>query len=137
MSDACEYDTTSEDSAEQGVSVPPAVVTENLVRRYGAIRAVDGIDLAIGEGEVYGLLGANGAGKSTLIRVLCTLLRPSGGRAVVAGFDVGADPEAVRLRIGVALQDVALDPRQTGRELLRLQGRLYGLRGKEVRRRVD
>jgi ABC-2 type transport system ATP-binding protein len=136
MQDAFEYEGAPETGSEQESS-RPAVVTDNLVRHYGPIRAVDGIDLAIEEGEIYGLLGQNGAGKSTLIRVLCTLLRPSGGRAVVAGYDVGSDPEAVRLRIGVALQDVALDPHQTGRELLRLQGRLYGLRGKEVRRRVD
>ena len=136
MQDAVEYAGAGNTATDQGRS-PLAVVTENLVRRYGQIHAVDGIDLAIEEGEVYGLLGQNGAGKSTLIRVLCTLLRPSAGRAVVAGYDVGSDPEAVRLRIGVVLQDVALDPQQTGRELLRLQGRLYGLRGKEVRRRVD
>ncbi len=136
MSDAIEYDRTGDDAVGLGVS-GLAVVTRGLVRRYGANRAVDGIDLSIGEGEVYGVLGPNGAGKSTLIRVLCTLLRPTAGRAVVAGNDVASDPEAVRLRIGVALQDVALDPLQTGRELLRLQGRLYGLRAKEVRRRVD
>jgi ABC-2 type transport system ATP-binding protein len=136
MPDAVEYEPADNIGADQGGS-RLAVVTQNLVRRYGPIRAVDGIDLAIEEGEVYGLLGQNGAGKSTLIRVLCTLLRPSAGRAVVAGYDVASDPEAVRLRIGVALQDVALDPHQTGRELLRLQGRLYGLRGDEVLDLVD
>src|SRR5207244_3494695 len=78
----------------------------------------------------------NGAGKSTTVRVLCTLLAPTAGRAVVAGYDVAADPGKVRLRIGVALQDVALDPKQTGEELLRLQGRLYGLSTGDVRRRL-
>jgi ABC-2 type transport system ATP-binding protein len=136
MSDAVEYASSGRNGAYQGLS-RHAVLAEGLVRRYGAVRAVDGIDLAIAQGEVYGLLGPNGAGKSTLIRVLCTLLRPTAGSAVVAGYDVASDPERVRLHIGVALQDVALDPRQTGRELLRLQGRLYGLRSKEVRRRVD
>ncbi len=136
MLDAIEYETADENPREQDFS-GLAVVTRELVRRYGMTRAIDGIDLSIRDGEVYGLLGPNGAGKSTLIRVLCTLLRPTAGRAVVAGHDVASEPEAVRLRIGVALQDVALDPRQTGRELLRLQGRLYGLRAKEVRRRVD
>ena len=89
--------------------------------------AVDGIDLEVAEGEIYGFLGPNGAGKSTFIRVLCTLLHPSSGRPRWPGYDVVGDPQEVRLRIGVALQDAALDDRQTGRELLTLQGRLYGL----------
>ncbi len=113
------------------------MVTSGLVRRYGSTVAVDGIDLEVGRGEIYGFLGPNGAGKSTLIRMLCTLLRPSAGVAVVAGFDVVTDPQAVRVRIGVALQDAALDVRQTGRELLALQGRLYGLRRAEIRTRLD
>jgi ABC-2 type transport system ATP-binding protein len=85
---------------------------------------------------VYGFLGPNGAGKSTMVRILCTLLTPSEGRAVVAGFDVATEPGAVRLRIGVALQEAALDPKQTGVELLRLQGRLYGLSRAEITRRL-
>ena len=89
--------------------------------------AVDGIDLDIQPGEIYGFLGPNGAGKSTTVRMLCTLLAPTSGQAMVAGFDVATDPGAVRLRIGVALQEAALDPKQTGAELLRLQGLLYGL----------
>ena len=92
--------------------------------------------MQVGKGEIYGFLGPNGAGKSTLVRMLCTLLTPTGGRAKVAGFDVISHPQAVRLRIGVALQDAALDNRQTGRELLRLQGRLYGLRKHEIDQRV-
>ena len=108
-------------------SADPAIRASGLVRRFGSFTAVDGVDLSIGRGEIYGFLGPNGAGKSTTTRVLCTLLRPDGGSASVAGFDVASQPEQVRLRIGVALQDAALDPQQTGRELLRLQGRLYGL----------
>jgi ABC-2 type transport system ATP-binding protein len=115
----------------------PAVLTTGLVRRYGSSVAVDGIDLRVEAGEIYGFLGPNGAGKSTLIRVLCTLLRPSAGHAQVAGHDVVDEAQEVRLRIGVALQDAALDDRQTGRELLALQGRLYGLRSSEIRRRLD
>jgi ABC-2 type transport system ATP-binding protein len=88
-------------------------------------------------GEIYGFLGPNGAGKSTAVRVLCTLLRPHAGIAFVAGHDVGRHPEAVRLRIGVALQETALDDRQTGRELLGLQGRLYGMSGSQVRDRLS
>jgi ABC-2 type transport system ATP-binding protein len=109
----------------------PAVVTEDIARQFGDFWAVDGVNLSIGKGEIYGFLGPNGAGKSTLVRMLCTLLRPTRGRGLVAGHDVARRPELVRLRIGVALQDAALDDRQTGRELLDLQGRLYGLRREE------
>ena len=113
-----------------------AIVTEQLVRRFGDETAVDRLDLEVRDGEIYGFLGPNGAGKSTTVRMLCTLLSPTSGRAVVAGADVATQPDVVRFRIGVALQDVALDPRQTGIELLRLQGRLYGLTRHEVDRRL-
>jgi ABC-2 type transport system ATP-binding protein len=113
-----------------------AILTEGLVRHFGEIRAVDGVDLRIARGEIYGFLGPNGAGKSTTVRMLCTLLAPTGGRAVVAGFDVATHPGEVRLRIGVALQEAALDPKQTGRELLRLQGLLYGLPSRALPERV-
>ncbi len=114
----------------------PAVLTQGLVRRFGTKVAVDGIDLEVAPGEIYGFLGPNGAGKSTLIKVLCTLLRPSDGQALVAGYDVATEPQEVRVRIGVALQEAALDDHQSGRELLALQGRLYGLRPAEVRSRL-
>src|SRR5271169_5659774 len=104
-----------------------AIRTERLVRQFDKFTAVDQVDLAIGRGEIYGFLGPNGAGKTTMVRMLCTLLAPTSGSASVAGFDVGSQPGEVRLRIGVALQEAALDPKQTGRELLRLQGLLYGL----------
>ena len=113
-----------------------AVRTEGLVRRFGEVTAVDGIDLTIPAGEIYGFLGPNGAGKSTTVRMLCTLLAPSAGRALVAGYDVATHPTDVRLRIGVALQDAALDPKQTGAELLRLQGLLYGLPKRALAGRV-
>ncbi len=114
-----------------------AIRATGLVRRFGDFTAVDGVDLDIRPGEIYGFLGPNGAGKSTTVRVLCTLITPDGGSASVAGFDVATQPEQVRLRIGVALQDAALDPKQTGVELLRLQGRLYGLQRREVATRVE
>jgi ABC-2 type transport system ATP-binding protein len=115
---------------------PVAIRAERLVRRFGELTAVDGVDLDIRRGEIYGFLGPNGAGKSTTVRVLCTLLSPSGGQAVVAGYDVATQPERVRLRIGVALQEAALDPKQTGIELLRLQGRLYGLSRADINQRL-
>jgi ABC-2 type transport system ATP-binding protein len=114
-----------------------AIHAESLVRDFEGVEAVRGVDLDIQPGAIYGFLGPNGAGKSTTVRMLCTLLAPTRGRASVAGFDVAVDPGAVRLRIGVALQEAALDPRQTGRELLMLQGRLYGLSRAVARRRVD
>src|SRR5258707_1667591 len=114
-----------------------AIRAEALARHFNGTRAVDKVDLRIRAGEIYGFLGPNGAGKSTTVRMLCTLLAPTGGRALVAGYDVASQPGDVRLRIGVALQDAALDPKQTGRELLRLQGLLYGLPKAEMAKRVD
>ena len=114
-----------------------AIEATRLVRRFGDNTAVAGVDLSIAAGEIYGFLGPNGAGKSTTVRVLTTLLAPSDGSARVAGFDVGSEPEKVRLRIGVALQSAALDPKQTGRELLDLQGRLYGLTKAERSSRLN
>ncbi len=113
-----------------------AVRAEGLRRSFGTNEAVAGVDLAVEVGEIYGFLGPNGAGKSTMVRMLCTLLHPHGGTATVAGFDVVRQPEQVRLHIGVALQDAALDPKQSGTELLRLQGRLYGLSRSEIDRRI-
>jgi ABC-2 type transport system ATP-binding protein len=113
-----------------------AISVDGLVRRFDGVTAVDHVNLEVERGEIYGFLGPNGAGKSTMVRILCTLLTPTEGRAVVAGYDVAAEPGAVRLRIGVALQEAALDPKQTGVELLRLQGRLYGLSRAEINRRL-
>ena len=114
-----------------------AIETHDLARNFGEVRAVNGVDLAVRKGEIYGFLGPNGAGKTTIIRMLVTLLAPSSGRILVAGHDVMHEADLVRSRIGVALQEAALDNKQTGRELLRLQGRLYGLKGKEIKKRID
>ena len=114
-----------------------AVLAEDLRRSFGTVEAVRGVDLAVRAGEIYGFLGPNGAGKSTCVRMLCTLLAPTGGRAAVGGFDVVRDVEAVRLRIGVALQDAALDAKLTGRELLGVQGRLYGMAKREIAARIE
>jgi ABC-2 type transport system ATP-binding protein len=117
--------------------VKTAVEVEQLVREFkGGIRAVDGLDLEVHEGEIYGFLGPNGAGKTTVVRILTTLLRPTAGHARVAGHDVVKEGDAVRRAIGVALQEAAIDPLMTGRELLRMQGALHGLRGPEARNRA-
>jgi len=110
---------------------------QGITRRFGDVLAVDKIDLAIPRGEIYGFLGPNGAGKTTVVRMLITLLMPTEGRASVAGFDLVSQPNDIRLRIGAALQDAALDPKQTGRELLRLQGWLYGISRKDVDTRLE
>ena len=108
-----------------------AIHAEQLVKHYrakgGDIEAVRGVDLEIGAGEVFGFLGPNGAGKSTTVRMLTTLMSITSGRARVAGVDVAGDPHGARRKIGVALQEAGLDPRQTGRELLVLQCRLFGM----------
>ena len=114
-----------------------AVQTRGIGRTFGNVKAVDGIDLNIPKGEIYGFLGPNGAGKTTLVRMLITLLLPTTGSATVAGRDVVSEANDVRLRIGAALQEAALDLKQTGRELLRLQGRLYGLNRRELDTRMD
>src|SRR3954447_12100612 len=114
-----------------------AVQARGLVKHYGDVEAVRGIDLEVAAGEVFGFLGPNGAGKTTTVRMLCTLLPPTGGSARVAGIDVGREGAEVRRRIGVALQEIGLDPLQTGRELLELQCGLYGITGTRARERAS
>jgi ABC-2 type transport system ATP-binding protein len=116
----------------------PAIEVTGLEREFeGGIRAVDGVDLEVADGEIYAFLGPNGAGKTTTVRVLTTLLRPTGGSARVAGHDVVDEAAEVRRAIGVALQEAALDPLMTGRELIALQATLHGLVGAEAARRGD
>jgi len=119
-----------------------AIQASGLVKTYPSkgdappVEAVAGIDLAIREGEIFGFLGPNGAGKSTTVRVFTTLTKPTAGSATVAGLDVLKQAQQVRRTIGVALQDVGLDARATGRELLELQARLHGVTGDEPRTRA-
>ncbi len=118
-----------------------AVEAEGLVKNYpsrqGVVEAVRGVDLQVATGEVFGFLGPNGAGKSTTVRMLTTLLTITAGTARVAGVDVAADPDAARRRMGVALQEAGLDIRQTGRELLVLQARLFGASPREASDRAQ
>ncbi len=102
-----------------------AIAAKQLVKRYGEIEAVRGIDLAVMPGEIFGFLGPNGAGKSTTISMLCTLLRPTAGLAAVAGFDVVREPGAVRAHIGLVFQDPSLDEQLTARENLDFHAFLY------------
>lgn len=116
----------------------PAILAQQLVKHYSPdIRAVDGIDLSVGRGKIFAFLGVNGSGKTTTVRMLTTLLRPTSGRAEVDGLDVEIHAAEVRQRVGVALQEVSLDDVQTGRELLELQARLYGVPGRQIKERTD
>jgi len=103
-----------------------AIETHALTRRFGAVRALDGVDLVVGQGQVFGLLGPNGAGKTTLVRILATLLTPDAGTARVLGLDVQRDAAALRQQIGLAGQYAAVDENLTGLENLTMFGRLYG-----------
>ncbi len=116
--------------ATQGIEV------RDLVRQFKDVRAVDGIELTISPGEIYGFLGPNGAGKSTTVHMLTTLLPPTSGTATVGGYDVVRQGPKVRSTIGAALQEAALDPFLTGREHVRLQASLHGIRGEERKRRM-
>jgi ABC-2 type transport system ATP-binding protein len=122
-------------AAMQGES--PAIEARDLVKTYsGSVRALDGLSFAVPAGTVFGLLGPNGAGKSTAVKVLTTLTRPDTGAAWVAGIDVLRHPDRVRRVIGVVAQRSGVDLELTGRENLRLQGQLHGLRGRELERRA-
>jgi ABC-2 type transport system ATP-binding protein len=115
----------------------PAILAEGLGKRFGEVRALDGVDLELPAGKVLALLGPNGAGKTTMVRILATLLAPDAGRARVAGFDVLTQARAVRRLIGLSGQYAAVDAYLTGRENLRMIGRLYGLTRGAARRRAE
>ncbi|MFI6563303.1 ATP-binding cassette domain-containing protein [Streptomyces sp. NPDC050534] len=116
----------------------PAVEARQLIKTYaGDVTALRGMDVTVEPGTVFGLLGPNGAGKSTTVKILTTLAKPDSGAATVAGHDVLRHPDRVRRAIGVVAQSSGADPVATGRENLQLQGRLYGLKGAALARRVD
>jgi ABC-2 type transport system ATP-binding protein len=115
----------------------PVIHVRDLVKTYGKVEAVRGIDLEVGAGEIFGFLGPNGAGKSTTISILCTLIRPTSGVAQVAGIDVLHDPSSVRARVGLVFQDPSLDGQLTGRENLEFHAFLYGLPAATRKQRID
>jgi daunorubicin resistance ABC transporter ATP-binding subunit len=119
------------------MSADAAIEVRGLCKRFGDVVALDGLDLTVSAGTVFGLLGPNGAGKTTLVRTLATLLAPTAGRAAVLGHDVVREPLAVRRRIGLAGQFAAVDEELTGRENVEMIGRLYRLSGAESRRRAN
>ncbi|MFC4492815.1 ATP-binding cassette domain-containing protein [Streptomyces ovatisporus] len=116
--------------------MPGAIYAEGLVKTFGEVRALDGVDLDVPEGTVLGLLGPNGAGKTTAVRVLTTLLTPDSGRAVVAGLDVLKQPHEVRRSIGLSGQFAAIDEYLTGRENLQMVGQLYQLSARDAKARA-
>ena len=116
---------------------PWAVRAHGLVKTFGTHRAVDGIDLEVAAGTIYGVLGPNGAGKTTTVRVLTTLLIPDQGRATVAGYDVVNNSQEVRRRVGLSGQYAAVDENLTGQENLWMFGRLYQLPSAQAKRRAD
>lgn len=113
------------------------IKVDKLSRFFNGLKAVDAISFEVFQGEVFGFLGPNGAGKSTTINMLCTLLRPTLGRAFVAGFDVAKEPARVRQEIGIIFQDPSLDDRLTAEDNLRFHGYLYNMDHKEIKRRIN
>lgn len=122
--------------ATAGDSVDAVITVSGLVKRYGAVEAVRGIDLSVARGEIFGFLGPNGAGKSTTISVLCTLLKPTAGTASVAGLDVNRDPDGIRARIGLVFQDPSLDVQLSARENLLFHAMAYGVPRSQRKQRI-
>lgn len=136
--DRADDDNAGRIAAERRGTDGAVIAARSLSRSFrNGVEAVRGLDLTVDPGEVFGFLGPNGAGKTTTVRMLCTLLPPTSGTATVAGLHVVAQAAAVRRQIGVALQDIGLDPVQTGRELLELQCGLYGITGRRGRARAE
>ncbi|AEC51006.1 daunorubicin resistance ATP-binding protein [Pyrococcus sp. NA2] len=114
-----------------------AIEVDKLVKKYGDFEAVKGISFKVKKGEIFAFLGPNGAGKTTTVHVLTTLLKPTSGKAIVAGYDVVEEPQEVRKRIGIVFQDPSLDRELTAYENMYIHGRIYGLGGKELREKIE
>ena len=115
---------------------PPIIDVRDLVKRFGPVEAVRGVTFSVAAGEIFGFLGPNGAGKTTTIKVLATLLRPTSGRAALAGYDVVARPGDVRRSMGIVFQDPSLDNRLTAEQNLRFHAMLYGVPSREIEPRI-
>lgn len=126
----------SRSNSAADVAAADAITVTNLVKRYGTVEAVRGINLSVRRGEIFGFLGPNGAGKSTTISVLCTLLKPTSGTASIAGLDVNRDPDGIRSRIGLVFQDPSLDVQLTARENLLFHAMAYGVPRGQRRDRI-
>jgi len=122
---------------EEVPTMEPAVITQNLTKRFGDLVAVDHINLEIKRGEIFGLLGPNGAGKTTTIHMLATILKPSEGTAIVGGYDIRRNPKEIRRKIGIVFQDMTIDRHLTGYENMWIHGKLYGIDGKELKERIQ
>jgi ABC-2 type transport system ATP-binding protein len=118
-------------------SIEYDIIVENLVKKYGDFPAVRGISFRVRRGEIFGFLGPNGAGKTTTIHVLATLLKPTAGKAIVAGYDVVREPVKVRRSIGIVFQDPSLDDQLTAWENMYIHGRVYGLKGRVLEERIE
>lgn len=114
-----------------------AIETMDLTKKFGSLTAVDRVNLGVEQGEVFGLLGPNGAGKSTIISMLCTILKPTSGTALLNGYDVVRDPSHVRKSIGIVFQDPSVDDRLTGRENLQMHADLYGVPENEMKSQIE
>lgn len=114
-----------------------AIETKDLTKKYGRLAAVDGVNIKVEQGEIFGLLGPNGAGKSTIISMLCTILRPTSGTALVNGYDIVKQASLVRKSIGIVFQDPSVDDRLTGRENLEMHADLYGVPASEKKSQID
>src|SRR5205814_6208865 len=125
--DRCATTAPSRQDGPMVAAADTVVETRDLAKHYGPIRAVRGVTFTVPAGETFGFLGPNGAGKSTTISMLCTLVRPTGGSAAVAGYDVVTEQAQVRRRIGLVFQDTTLDDYLTAQENLRLHAELYGV----------
>lgn len=113
------------------------IETKDLTKRFGSLTAVDGVNITVGQGEIFGLLGPNGAGKSTIISILCTIMKPTSGTAIVNGYDIIRQPSLVRKSIGIVFQDPSVDDRLTGKENLEMHADLYGVPESEKKYQIE